>query len=250
LHSSKGREDYMLRKILISVLSAAAVVWCIAEEPVSMEEFVARARRTNDVATYAKLHGSLQHRRRGCETLTMPVYFGTIIHPDRTIGQLVLDNDEGYILSQAQNSGATTVKPMSKTGTSDKLGYVGVRASDLVMSFLFCKVEKELESELLRNMVHCRVFLLDDPEHKEKIKVWISSEHAFPLKAEFYRYGEDKRFRELEAGALTKKNDLYYVRRIRLEGPGWITRIDFDGDLAEIGLLGTPSPNIIIPLKK
>ena len=239
----------MNKKALFLILFWA-VSYCAAGDIIPMEEFVARARRTNDVATYAKLHGSLQHRRRGKDTLTMPVYFGTIIHPDRTLGQLVLDGDEGYILSQAQGSGMTTIKPMTAKKTADKLGYVGVRASDLVMSFLFCKVEKEFDSELLRNMVHCRVFLLDDPEHKEKIKVWISSEHAFPLKAEFYRYGEEKRFRELEAGALTKKNNLYYVRRIRLEGPGWITRIDFDSDSAEIGLLGTPSPNIIVPLKK
>ena len=110
-------------------------------------------------------------------------------------------------------------------------------------------MEKEFESESLRNLVHCRVFLLDDQHNKEKIKVWISSEHAFPLKAEFYRYGEDKRFRELEAGALTKKNELYYVRRLRIEGPGWVTKIDFDGNRADINVLPNPAPNIFIPLQ-
>lgn len=243
-----------MRKILFLIIALS--VWLphifadTEDRQVPMEEFVARARRTNNVATYARLYGTLQHRRRGQDTLSMPVYFGTIIHPDRTIGQLVLDQKEGYMLTQAQGSGMTIIKPMGDSAKSDKLGYVGVRASDLVMSFLFCKVEKEFDSELLRGMIHCRVFLLDDPEHKEKIKVWISSEHAFPLKAEFYHYGEEKRFRELEASALTKKNDLYYVRRIRLEGPGWMTKIDFDGDQAEIDLLGNPAPNIFIPLAR
>ncbi|MBE6357563.1 MAG: hypothetical protein E7058_10745 [Lentisphaerae bacterium] len=233
------------------ILSCVVLITMFAASAAETDaEFVAKARRTNNVATYAKLHGVLQHRRRGKDTLTMPVYFGAIIHPSRTIGQLVINESEGYNLSQAQGSGLTSIKPMTDSAKSDHLGYVGVRASDLVMSFLFCKVEKEFDSELLRNMVHCRVFLLDDPENKEKIKVWISSEHAFPLKAEFYRYGETKRFRELEAGALTKKNDLYYVRRIRLEGPGWITRIDFDSDRAEVDLLEKRTPNIFIPLKK
>ena len=241
-----------MKKVLfvMTALLSALVFAADAPENIPMEEFVARARRTNNVATYAKLYGTLQHRRRGQDTLSMSVYFGTIIHPDRTIGQLVLDQKEGYMLTQAQGSGMTIVKPMGDSAQTDRLGYVGVRASDLVMSFLFCKVEKEFDSELLRGMVHCRVFMLDDPEHKEKIKVWISSEHAFPLKAEFYHYGEDKRFRELEASALTKKNDLYYVRRIRLEGPGWMTKIDFDGEQAEINLLGNPAPNIFIPLVK
>ena len=222
-------------------------------KPLSMEEFISHARgtaRRNEQATYAKLHGVLQHRRRGMDdSLTMPIYFGTIIHPERTLGQLVLDEKEGYILSQAQRSGLTVVKPMGDSAKKDKLGFVGVRASDLMMSFLFCKVEKEFESEMLKGIINCRVFLLDDTENKEKVKVWISSEHAFPLKAEFYRYGEEKRFRQLEAGALTKKNELYYVRRLRIEGPGWVTKIDFDGDKAEVDLLPNPAPNIFIPLK-
>ena len=77
---------------------------------VSAEEFMARARRRNTEATYAKLHGHLQHRRRGKPVLTMPVYFATIIHPDRMFGQLVLNGNEGYTLIQASGSGETTVK--------------------------------------------------------------------------------------------------------------------------------------------
>ena len=99
-------------KYFFSIFMLAAMLAVSAAENIPMEEFVARARRTNNVATYAKLHGVLQHRRRGVDPLTMPIYFGTIIHPDRTVGQLVLNNSEGYILTQAQGSGLTTVKPM------------------------------------------------------------------------------------------------------------------------------------------
>ena len=242
-----------MKKLSWLLVAGLLPLLLIAEEQLPMAEFIARARgttRQDDRATYARLYGTLQHRRRGKENIAMPVYFGAIIHPDRTIGQLVLDRSEGYLLSQAKGSGLTTVKAMPGSSKEDKLGYVGVRASDLMMSFLFCKAEKELESSLLRSMIHCRVFLFDDPDNREKIKVWISSEHAFPLKAEFFRYGETQRFRELEAGALTKKNDLYYVRRLRVEGPGWVTKIDFDSDRAEVDLLLTPAPNIIIPLQK
>lgn len=222
---------------MIAALAVAATAVLSAAETLSKEEFVALARRRNKVATFAKLDGTVQHRRRGKEPVTMPVYFGAILHPDRTIGQLIIDRKEGYLLSQAQGSGMTAIRPMPDSGKSDKLGYVGVRASDLVMSFLFCKVEKEFDNELLRGLIPCRVFLLDDPDNREKIKIWITTEHCFPMKAEFYRYGEEKPFRNLEAGGLTKKNDLYYVRRLRLSGPGWITKIDFEDKNAEIGLL-------------
>lgn len=238
-----------MKKIIWSLaIFAMSNLW---SGELSAVQFLQKARRSNPVATYAKLHGSLQHRRRNAETLTMPVYFGVILHPDRTAGQLILDESEGYMLGQAKSSGMTTVSRMADSSKSDRLGYVGVRASDLMMSFLFCKPEKEFDSEIIKGVMYCRVFLLDDPDNREKIKVWITSEHAFPVKAEFYRYGENTPFRELEAGALTKKNDLYYIRKIQLNGPGWSTKIDFDADTAEINKLDPQkSPRIIKPLRK
>ena len=229
-----------------------AVLSCFGKTAeLSKEEFMLLARRKNQYPTYAKLHGVLQHRRRGKAVLSMPVYFGVILHPDRTVGQLVLDRKEGYMLGQAVNSGLTSVVPMKKAGQGNKLSYVGVRASDLTMSFLFCKPEKEFSSEIVGGVVSCRVFLLDDPVHKEKIKVWISTDQAFPLQAEFFRYGEEKAYRVLEAGGFTQKNDLYYVRKIRIEGPGWRTRIDFDADSAEVNVVKKGEhPNIIIKLEK
>ena len=208
-----------------------------------MQDFLLRARRSNAVATYAMLDGTLQHRRRGKDAVTMPVYFGMIIHHDRTFGQLILDGDEGYLLSQAKGSGVTSMVPMNpqKDGSS-KLDAVGVRADDLVLSFLFCPPLKELEPETIRGLVPCRVFLLDNKEKKETVKVWISREHAFPFRAEFIKYGAKEPYRDLEAGALTKKNDLYYIRRVQLSGPGWMTKIDFDERYAAVGLHDEKSP--------
>ena len=153
------------------------------------------------------------------------------------------------MLGQAVNSGLTSVTPMPGK-KSDKLGFVGLRASDLTLSFLFCKPEKEFENENVGGVVPCRVILLDDPAHKEKIKVWIAKEHCFPLQAEFFRYGEKDSYRVLEASGFTKKNELYYVRKLRIEGPGWRTKIDFDADSAEIGKVDPAAPpQIIIKLK-
>lgn len=239
-----------MKKCLTLILLAAVFLpLCRAEKELSMQEFMVLARRKNQFATYAKLNGVLQHRRRGQGVVSMPVYFGVILHPDRTVGQLVLDRSEGYMLGQAVNSGLTSVTPMPGK-KSDKLGYVGLRASDLTLSFLFCKPEKEFASENVGGVVPCRVILLDDPKHKEKIKVWIAREHCFPLQAEFFRYGEKESYRVLEASGFTKKNELYYVRKLRIEGPGWRTKIDFDADSAEIGKVDfSAPPKIIIKLK-
>ena len=224
----------------LTVLAGAAEMK-LADLP--MKEFLQRARRRNSVATYAMLDGTLQHRRRGQDAISMPVYFGAIIHPDRTFGQLILDGDEGYTLSQSAGSGVTSMTPMTRkpAGTS-KLDHAGVQADDLVLSFLFCPPLRELERETIRGIVPCRVFLLDNKAKKETVKVWISCEHAFPFRAEFIKYGEDEPYRDLEAGALTKKNDLYYIRQIQLSGPGWMTKIDFEEKYASVGLHDEKSP--------
>ena len=214
-----------------------------------MKDFLVKARRSNPEATYAKLDGTLQHRRKGAEMLNMPIYFGMIIHPDRMIGQLILDKNEAYLLGQSKGSGLTSITKMPTGADSDKLGYVGVRAGDLMLSFLFLKPIRELEPETVSGIIPCRVFLLDDPEHKELVKVWISREHAFPFRAEFTRYGEKSPFRALEAEAFTEKNGLYYVRRLRLSGPGWSTKIDFDADSADVApLKNNKHPQIIRPV--
>ena len=240
------------RKLWFAIVALCGILLPLsgAEKEPSMQEFMQLARRKNQFATYAKLQGMLQHRRRGKAVVTMPVYFGVILHPDRTIGQLVLDNSEGYMLGQAVNSGLTSVTPMPGK-KSDKLGYVGLRASDLTLSFLFCKPEKEFANENVGGVVPCRVIQLDDPEHKEKIKVWIAKEHCFPLQAEFFRYGEKESYRVLEASGFTKKNELYYVRKLRVEGPGWRTKIDFDSSSADVGKVDmTKPPRIVIKLKE
>ena len=239
---------------LIAVLTLVAAFFIPvvsgAEKELSKEEFMLLARRKNQFPTYAKLYGVLQHRRRNAPVLSMPVYFGVILHPDRTVGQLVLDNREGYMLGQAVNSGLTSVAPMNPN-SSDKLGYVGVRASDLTLSFLFCKPIREFANENVGGVVPCRVILLDDPANKEEIKVWLSKEHCFPLQAEFFRKNEKSPYRTLEASGFTKKNDLYYVRKLRIEGPGWRTRIDFDADRADIGKVDmSKPPRIVIKLEK
>ncbi|MBO5821553.1 MAG: hypothetical protein J6R86_00905 [Lentisphaeria bacterium] len=240
------------RKLWFAIVALCGILLplCAAEKEPSMQEFMQLARRKNQFATYARLQGMLQHRRRGKAVVTMPVYFGVILHPDRTIGQLVLDKSEGYMLGQAVNSGLTSVTPMPGK-KSDKLGYVGLRASDLTLSFLFCKPEKEFAEENVGGVVPCRVIQLDDPAHKEKIKVWIAREHCFPLQAEFFRYGEKESYRVLEASGFTKKNELYYVRKLRVEGPGWRTKIDFDSNSADVGKVDmTKPPRIVIKLKE
>lgn len=226
------------------LLSAIIAPLALAAE-LSSSEFLDRARNPNGAATYGMLDGTLQHRRRGEDTLTVPIYFGIIIMPERTVGQLLVDNRESYLLGQSRDArhDGTSVVHSPDCVLLDR---VGVRASDLTMGFLYGDLEEELPETTLSAVVRCRVLLLKSPDGREKIKVFLEKEHAFPLKAEFFQNGEDAPFRTLETGGFTEKNGLYYARSLRLEGPGWRTRIEFDPERVQMGFYDKNSPVRVI----
>ena len=238
----------MTFKLLVSALMLAVAAVCSASDPAKTPDaaaFLERARTPNGVSTYAMLDGTLQHRRRGGEMLTVPLYFGAVITPERTFGQILVDNRESYILGQSRDArrDGTSVIHSPDCVLLDK---VGVRASDLTMSFLYGDLVKELPETTLSAVVRCRVLLLKSADGKELVKVYLEKEHAFPLKAEFLRPGEDEPFRSVETGGFTEKNGLYYAGNLRIEGPGWRTRIDFDRDKAQVGFLNREAPPRIV----
>ena len=238
-----------LRCLLYAALFLAASAWCFVlegAEKLSAERFLEKARNPHQRPTYAMLEGVLQHRRRGDgDTLTVPLYFGLIIMPERTIGQLLVDRRESYLLGQSRDARGDGTSVIH-SGEGALLDRVGVRASDLTMGFLYCDLDAELPDETLSAVVGCRVLRLKSPDGRELVKVYFEKENAFPLKAEFFRPGEPQPFRTLETGGFTEKNGLYYARSIRVEGPGWRTRIEFDPAMAQLGWYDKDKPQRII----
>lgn len=229
----------------VAMLAVFGLLPCVAGERLPAVQFLERARRPQQRATYAMLDGVLQHRRRGGEALTVPLYFGVIIMPERTIGQLLVDGRENYLLGQsrdARNDGTSVIR----SGKCVILDQVGVRASDLTMGFLYYDLDAELDDETLSAIVGCRVLRLKSPNGEELVKVYLEKENAFPLKAEFFRPGGEQPFRTVETGGFTEKNGLYYSRSLRVEGPGWRTRIEFDPSKAELGWYDINNPPRII----
>ena len=213
---------------------------------VPLDEFIRTVRLGSRESSFAKLDGTLQHQRRGAERLTMPIYFGVIIRPDRTSGQIILNQVNNCLVSQAHRLGGTSpaASGASTTVANDAtlalFDRVGLRPSDLTLGFVFYQVIGEGEPQTLSGVVPCRVIDFRSPDQKEIIRAYISAEYCFVIKAEFFHAGEAEPYRTLECGGFTKKNDLYYVQRITVEGPGWRTRIDFDQ--ADVGSFSPADP--------
>ena len=202
-------------------------------------QFLETVRNFRSSGTYSKLNGQIQHRRRGKAVENTPLYFGIIIQTDRFTAQLLIDNRDSLLISQSHKSGSAAVTVLA--GSAKVLDHVGLRATDLTLGFLHGKLLKELPRESL-SMAPCRVMLLESGDKKENVKVWISADHYFPLKAEFFRKGEKSSYRTLECNGFTKRNELYYARYINVEGPGWRTRVAFDAEKAELGFFNSQKP--------
>ena len=232
------------------VFATLALGFLLSAAELPLSKFMERARNPNSGSTFAALSGQIQHRRAGGKVENASLYFAVIIQPERSTGQIIIDGSEGYLIGQTRLSGdsETTVTPMvgSQAQEAARLGYMGIRPSDLTMSFLYYTVVRELEPVTLSGIAPCRVVLLETPDKSEQVRVYISRDHYFPLKAEFIKAGEKEPYRTLETSGFTKKNDLYYCSKINLDGPGWRTRITFDGDEAKLGVFDAARPPQII----
>ncbi|MCQ2378795.1 MAG: hypothetical protein MJ016_06235, partial [Victivallaceae bacterium] len=214
---------------------------CAGEE--TLDAFLDRARRGGAASTYAELDGTLLHRRRGSDALEMPIYFGVIVRPRKTSGQLILDGREGFLVGQSRENGASSSVPQS--ASTELFDRVGLQISDLTLGFVYYPVLKEEAPQTIGGFVPCRMIRFSVPERPgESVCVAFAREEAFPLRAEFFRAGENEPFRRVEVSGFARKNGLYYARRILTEGPGWRTRIDFDR--AEVGEFSPDAPRNVI----
>ena len=181
-------------------------------------------------STYGVLEGTASHVRRekGRKTVEeYPCFMAVVITPGKSITQIIVNNNEGYLVGRVANT-STSVRSLGKKAAV--MQRIGISPRDLSMSFLDGKLIKELPSETLR-MVNCRVLLLKCEKPAEWCRIYVAKDYFFVLKAEFFASepGKDSvPVRTLEVNSFAQKNDLYYTRSIEISGPGWRTDIAFD----------------------
>ena len=235
----------MKKIILLLVMFCQAVALLAQDMP--LDEFVKFFRRRANETTYAMLDGVLQHRRKGEELVSMPIYCGLIIGPERTNGQLILNDHDACLFGQSYRNGGETI--IVQNGSLEAMNNVGVQVTDLSLGFLFYPVTGELEKTRLSMYVDCRVIVFQPENSQTRIVAYISEAYGFPIKAEWYDQGAETPYRTLECSDFAKDGDLYYVKRIQSSGPGWRTRIDFEK--AEVGIFDKSNPvNIVRKVKQ
>ncbi|MDD5697348.1 MAG: hypothetical protein PHH77_01910 [Victivallaceae bacterium] len=200
-----------------------------ADEDLSAADFLYRARHPAGRKRWAVMDGEVIHRRRGRKTVKAALYLAILFNPDRTLAQVAVNRQQGYMVGQtfAQGRNGTSVIPLNQaTKTSPILGNFGLRPQDLTMSFLYWDLVRELPEETTK-MIDCRVFELKSPAGEATVRVWISKKYYCPIKAEWHPIPAGEPSRTLEVTSFRQQDNYGIVKQLELYGPGWRTRINF-----------------------
>lgn len=219
-----------MKKICLLFAVFTLLNMCAAElDSLQFLKIVRNASELNG-STYGVLDGSAVHVRRekGRKiTEEYPCFMALIITPEKSITQIILNNEEGYLVGRLAGK-STSIRSIGKKGSV--MERIGISPRELSMSFLDDEFVRELPSQSVR-MVKCRVMLLKNKNNSEWTKIYVAAEYFFVLKAEFFKNEPAEKSipdRTLEVDSFAKKNDLYYTSSLALYGPGWRTDISFD----------------------
>jgi hypothetical protein len=240
-----------MRKIIYSIVVALLTLTTVRAEELTAEQFLDIVRKPPRAESWAKMQGDIIHKERNKKTISAPIYLAIKFTPNRLLGQVVINNDFGYMIGQAYTQGADSTSVISMNDENGiykyKLSDFGVRPDDLTMSFLYWDFVEELESTTIKGQ-KTRLMILESPNKNTLVKVYISSNYYFPLKVEWFKKVEknSEYYRKLEITSFQKKNDFWLIKGLTVSGPGWKTLIKFNDTDAE--LMNDASKNIFLNL--
>ena len=242
--SSSGALTVLAVAFWVMALMGPPLAVSAADTPATMsaQDFLKIVRRPPRRKTWAILSGVVANRKSGGGVSKAKLRLAIRFTSEMILARVALGDDEVYFVGQTYGAVGKTAS-VFKEGKGDRLGAVfGVSPEDLTMSFLFWKLEKELQPDSIKTMA-CRVFLLASPDGGRKVRVYIATKYFFPLKVEWLKETEKGKWeatRTLEARSFKKKNGLYLVDSLSFSGPGWLTRVDFPDCRAGLVADGVP----------
>lgn len=223
------------RLILFAFFAITGVLMSADQEKLNLEtipaeQFLKLVRNPPGRDSWAKMEGTVTHRRTGAKTIDSPLRLAILFMPSRTIAQIVLGDKEFYDLGQTY--GEKPVSTLNATLSDEdepKLPVFGISPSDLNMGFLYCDLIEEEKPTSVKGQ-SCRVFVLKSLDADGWNRVFISSQYLFPLKAEFFqgkRNPDAAPVRTLEIAGFKKEKDFWMVKSLNFYGKDWRTKIEF-----------------------
>ncbi|HBM17501.1 MAG TPA: hypothetical protein DD381_14325 [Lentisphaeria bacterium] len=227
-------------KISFMVFTAIILLTSIAsadtELNLTSQQFLEQVRKNHPVDTWGLLQGEVSHKRKGSETITSPIRFAIRFTPSRMLAKITIDKNESYTVGQPYSEIQPSVIADESSLAIANLANFGLKPEDLTMTFLYWKFIEELESTNVQG-IDCRVFLLQNPETKEEVKVYIGSSYFYPIEIVWLKPGETSPYRTCFINSFKEVDNLWTPDSFTLKGPGWRTNVDFASDKIQLGYI-------------
>ncbi len=227
-----------MKKLLLTIMMSNLALFSASDS----ESFLKEVRAPKITDAWAQMNGNVTHKRekivndkgeviQKAMTVRESIYLGLAFTNEEIIGKLLFANNELYRLSQdfsAGIKGASSKKEACLLRESNELNDTfGVHVSDLTLSFLFWDYKEELEKDTY-NLMSCRVFILENKEIKEYVKVWIKPDWLAPLKVQWFKAGTKVPYRTAEFTKVEKMNDFHMIKRFKITSANsWKTEVSF-----------------------
>lgn len=234
------RIPYLLYLIFF-LTSCLCPISYAAGEKLSSEQFLDKARRNHPVDTWAILGGEVSHKRKGEETITTPIKFAIRFTTSRMLAKITINKDESYTVGQPYSEIQPSIIADEGSLALSSLANYGLRPEDLTMTFLYWKFKEELEETTVKSM-SCRVFLLENPDTREYVKVYIGSEYFYPIEIEWFKSKGQEPYRTCFINSFKEVDKLWTPDSFTLTGPGWRTNVDFNSEKIRLGFVGEGVP--------
>ena len=218
-----------MKKFALLCMALLGCALMAAENTAQADKFLALVRsRSAAQNSFADLAGTLTHLKRNQGgAVHYPVRFLVRFGKEKVQAKLTLNNSEQHYFEQKHND-RQSARTSANVKADSLLEKMGFRIGDLTMEFLNYPAALEDKSDTYKTL-KCRILVLRSPENKP-VKVWISAEYLFPMRAEFYdsfdQLGKQP-VRTLEITGFEKIGDYYVASDIALLSSSFRSRIAF-----------------------
>jgi hypothetical protein len=238
---------------ILVILTAAGFVAADSEtpavpattEPAAVKQFLDLVRNPQIEESWAIMRGSIRHKVGMRHGAKLPIEFRARFSRERVRAQLIFNATERYLIGQNYRdgiAGTTVIVEQPAPADAISLREVGIRPSDLTLSFLYWNFAAELPGDNVRGQP-CRLMKLVNPAAAEHVLVWISTQYIFPVRVDWYRADADASNRRLEFTGFEKINDLWIVKEVRIRSKGWKTVVKFESTEVELITTEHPAPD-------
>lgn len=230
----------MIHRMILSFAALMLAGTLLADDEWTAAETQALVRAVRHppiMESWAIMTGHVRHKAHGEDTQVLPIELRARFAPQRSLAQLVFNDQEMYMIGQNFGEGieGTSVIPVKEAAEGiTSLQDIGIRPSDLTLSFLYWDFVEDLGEDSYKGR-NCRILVFQHPEAGERVQVWVSTKYSFPMQVKWYYEGEEEPYRQLEITDLKKVNDVYMVSTVKVSNPGWKTEVKFrDIDMEEV----------------